>query len=139
MTDKLYVGTPVDCNAVRSALDYAMNMPTPGTINGVPIVDEETRQAMFDTWWAMPQASRDSLVANVVAPWVGWTLEWTGIEAETYPGTRHSCWIPGDMGAVIQAANAAGRTLSLAQLTVLNAASLAGLVAHPANWVFPEA
>lgn len=138
MTDKLYVGTPLDCNAVRSALDYAMNMPKPGTVNGVPIVDEQTRQEMFSQWWAMPQSSRDSLIANPVAPWIGWTLQVTSLEAEAAPGTRHACWIPGDMDAVIQASNAAGRTLSLEQLATLNSADLAGLVAHPANWVFPE-
>lgn len=138
MVDKLYVGTPEDCNAVRAALDFAMNMPIPGTQNGIPIVDEPTRQAMFAQWWAMPQESRDSILANVVAPWIGWSLQWSNLETEPAPGTRHACWIPDDMNAVIQASNAAGRTLSLAQLATLNAAALAGLPAHPANWVFPE-
>lgn len=138
MTEKLYVGTPLDCNAVRSALDFAMNMPVPGTVNGVPIVNEQTRQTMFNQWWAMPQASRDSLIANPVAPWIGWSLQWSNLETETSPGTRHACWIPGDMTAVIQASSAAGRTLSITQLATLNAAALSGLAAHPANWVFPE-
>lgn len=137
MTDKLYVGTPQDCNAVRSALDFAMNMPTPGTVNGVPIVDDETRQAMFDQWWAYSQSARDGLIANPAAPWVGWTLQYTSLETETEPGTRHACWIPEDMQAVITASGAAGRTLSIEQLNTLNAAALAGLVAYPADWVFP--
>jgi hypothetical protein len=138
MTDKLYVGTPLDCNAVRAALDFAMGLPTPGTVNGVPIVDEPTRLQMVALWWAMTPEQRNSLIENPVAPWVGWTFQYTNLETETAPGTRHCCWIPGDMNTVIQASNAAGRTLSLAQLTTLNAASLAGIAAYPANWVFPE-
>lgn len=134
MADRLYVGTPVDCNAVRSALDFAMGMPVPGTINGVPIVNEATRQAMFDSWWAMPQSSRDAIIANPVAPWIGWSLQWSNLESEPSPGTRHACWVPGDIQAVIQASSAAGRTLSINQLTALNAADMSSLVAYPANW-----
>lgn len=134
MADRLYIGTPTDCNAVRSALDFAMNMPVPGTVNGVPIVDEETRQAMFASWWAMPQASRDAIIANPVAPWVGWSLQWSNLEVEPSPGTRHACWVPDNMPSVIQASSNAGRTLSIAQLTALNAAALSSLVAYPANW-----
>jgi hypothetical protein len=138
MTDKLYVGTPQDCNAVRIALDFATDMPVPGTVNGIPTVDSETREAMRAQWWAMPQASRDSIIANPVAPWVGWTFQATSLEEEPSPGTRCACWIPADMEAVIQTASAAGRTLSLAQLAVLDAASLAAYATHPANWVFPQ-
>jgi hypothetical protein len=138
MAERLYVGTPTDCNAVRSALDFAMNMPEPGTVNGVPIVDEQTRQTMFAAWWAMPQASRDALCANPVAPWIGWTLQWTTLDAEPAPGTRHACWVPDNIPAVMQASSAAGRTLSIDQITALNAAALSSLAAHPANWVFPE-
>ena len=138
MTQKLYVGTPVDCNAVRSAMDFALGYPAPGTINGVPIVNEQTRVAMVAQWWAMPQSSRDSLIQNTVAPWIGWTLQWCGLIAEEAPGTRHATWIPGDVPGVIQAASAAGRTLTLAQTTTLTAAAAVALVAHPANWVFPE-
>ncbi len=138
MTEKLYVGTPLDCNAVRAALDFALDYPKPGTINGVPIVTEETRAAMVAQWWAMSESARNSIIANPVAPWIGWTFQYTGLEVETAPGTRHGCWIPDNMATVITAAGAAGRTLSLAQTLTLNAAALAGLVAHPANWIFPE-
>jgi hypothetical protein len=137
MTEKFYVGTALDCNAVRSALDFAMNMPTPGTNNGVPIVDEETRQAMVAQWWAMSQEARNAIIETPVAPWLGWTLQCTSLVIEPAPGVRHGCWVPDDMGAVIQASSSAGRTLSLAQLTVLNAAGISSLVAEPANWVIP--
>jgi hypothetical protein len=138
MTEKLYVGNPVDCNTVRSALDFAMDFPAPGTVNGVPIVNEETRLQMVAAWWAMTPAARDAIIASPVAPWVGWTLQWSELIQEANPGTRHACWIPSDMAAVIQAASAAGRTLTIAQTLALNAAALVGLVSHPANWNFPS-
>lgn len=138
MTDRLYVGNPVDCTTVRSALDYAMGLPAPGYTNGVPNVNEETRLQMVAAWWAMSTAERDALCLHPVAPWLGWTLTWTMVEAETAPGTRHACWVPGDMAAVIQQASAAGRTLTLEQVTALNAAALVSTQDYPSDWVVPS-
>lgn len=138
MTEKLYVGTALDCNAVRSALDFAMNYPQPGTVNGVPIVNEETRLQMFAAWWAMTPAARDAIIAQPVAPWLGWTLQYSELIQEAAPGTRHACWIPEDMQAVINSTSAAGRTLDIQQTLTLTAAASVGLVSHPANWNFPS-
>jgi hypothetical protein len=76
MNQKLYVGTPTDCNAVRAALDFALNYPVPGTdVNGVPLVNEETKLLMVAQWWAMTPEERDAIIANPVAPWEGWSLQ----------------------------------------------------------------
>lgn len=135
MTERLYVGSPTDCNAVRAALDLAMGMPIPGTQNGVPIVDEPTRIAMVAAWWAMTPAEQAAIITQPPTQWHGWTLQWSNLETEPSPGVRHACWVPSDMPAVIQAASAAGRTLSIEQVTALNAAALASLDSYPADWV----
>ncbi len=134
MTERLYVGSTQDLNLVREALDFAMDMPQPGSVNGVPIVDEQTKVALKLLWWSMSQMERDAQCFNPTAPWVGWTLQWTDVVNEVLPGTRKGCWIPGDTAAVISTAALAGRVLSLAQAAALNTAALVSLPEFPADW-----
>lgn len=138
MTDKLYIGTAEDCDTVRVAVDYVMNFPLPPrNPSGELLISQETYLSLHAAWWLMTLAQRDEIAANPVAPWVNWTLQFSALETESSPGTRKGCWIPGDIPDLIQAASAAGRTLSIAQTLALNAAFLVGISNYPANWTEP--
>ena len=134
MTERFYIGSTEDLNLVRTALDFAMDMPQPGTVNGVPIVDEPTKIEMQAIWRAKSQMERDSIIYNPSAPWVGWTLQWTDLFLEAQPGIRKGVFIPSDTAGVLSDAAQAGRVLSLAQASALSTAVLLSLDGFPSDW-----
>ncbi len=136
MTEKLYVGTVGDCNAIRLALDFVMEYPKPGTVNGVPIVNDTVRDALRAAWFAMTDQERETIIANPVGTsYQGWTLQYTGVIVEASPGVRRGCWLPSNLAEQITLASAAGRTLNVTQALLLTAAQAVAIADFPANWI----
>lgn len=136
MTEKLYVGTIADCSAIRLALDFVMEYPRPGYVNGSPVVNDTVRDALRAAWFAMTDQEREAIMANPAGtPYQQWSFQYTGIVVEGAPGVRRGCWLPPNLAEHIQLASAAGRTLNIAQTLLLTAAQAVWLNDFPANWI----
>lgn len=137
MTDKLFIGTEDDCNLVRAAQDFIMDLPQSPS-SGPLAVNATVKNARRAAWFAMTQSERDAIIDNPNGTdYEGWTLQYSGLYPEYSPGTRRGVFLPGDISAQISAASALGRTLTLAQATVLAVAQTVWLSDFPANWINP--
>lgn len=147
MTEKLYIGTPIEIAAVEAIIEFAMDMPMPprNPITNLPTISTEAIVAGKAAWAAMLPAQRQPIIdalaagnAQAAGSWAGWSVKWSDTIAEAAPGVRRGYWIPADMPALLQATSAAGRTLNVSQITTLNAAAAVGLDDFPANWIHPD-
>ena len=124
-----YVGTKVDCNTVRDAMNVVMGYPKPPVGSG--LTQQQKDQAVA-AWNLLTAEQRTDQAMAALLP--GWTCQHSSLFPEPTPGTRFYCIIDSDLPALMATAVAEGRVLTLGQSTALLASLAAGVSALPANW-----
>jgi hypothetical protein len=137
MSDMFFLGSQEDCQFIADTLDYAMDMPVPGHDGntGAPICTPEEAAAKKALWRSMSKEQQNASMLTSI--WIGWSVRWMDVWAESPPGTRFGIWIPGNMATVISEAASKSIFLSLAQTSALLAAAAAAQPATPPDWVEP--